>query len=56
MDEARHVEAYELYLGNKLGKEYPCNPELRKLLDHILQPVMFGISHRLPQGVEPQTL
>lgn len=35
-DEARHVEAYELYLNGKLGKVYPCNPELRTLLDHIL--------------------
>ncbi|HYC57200.1 MAG TPA: ferritin-like domain-containing protein [Candidatus Binatia bacterium] len=35
-DEARHVEAYELYLSRKLEKEYPCNPELRTLLDQIL--------------------
>lgn len=35
-DEARHVEAYELYLNNKVEKIYPCNPELRKLLDNIL--------------------
>ncbi len=35
-DEARHVEAYELYLSRKLEMEYPCHPELRKLLDHIL--------------------
>ncbi len=36
-DEARHVEAYELYLRGKLGMEYPCNPELRTLLDQILR-------------------
>ncbi len=35
-DEARHVEAYELYLSRKLEKQYPCNPELRTLLDQIL--------------------
>ncbi|MBI5504319.1 MAG: ferritin-like domain-containing protein [Deltaproteobacteria bacterium] len=35
-DEARHVEAYELYLSTKMQKEYPCNPELRTLLDQIL--------------------
>ena len=35
-DEARHVEVYETYLRSKLGKEYPCHPELRTLLDQIL--------------------
>lgn len=35
-DEARHVEAYEMYLRTKMEKEYPCNPELRTLLDQIL--------------------
>jgi hypothetical protein len=35
-DEARHVEAYEIYLRTKLEREYPCNPELRTLLDQIL--------------------
>lgn len=35
-DEARHVEAYQLYLSTKVEKEYPCNPELRTLLDQIL--------------------
>ncbi len=35
-DEARHVEAYQLYLSQKLEKEYPCNPDLRTLLDQIL--------------------
>jgi hypothetical protein len=35
-DEARHVEAYEIYLRTKLEKQYPCNPELRTLLDQVL--------------------
>lgn len=44
-DEARHVEAYELYLGGKLEKEYPCNPELRKLLDQILTASEWDIKY-----------
>lgn len=44
-DEARHVEAYELYLSNKVEKEYPCNPELRKLLDHILTAKEWDIKY-----------
>jgi hypothetical protein len=44
-DEARHVEAYELYLGNKLQKEYPCNPELRTLLDQILTAKEWDIKY-----------
>ncbi|RMD82374.1 MAG: ferritin-like domain-containing protein [Candidatus Dadabacteria bacterium] len=35
-DEARHVEAYQIYLDTKLEKQYPCHPELRTLLDQIL--------------------
>jgi hypothetical protein len=35
-DEARHVEVYARYLGEKLHKEYPCNPHLKSLLDAIL--------------------
>lgn len=44
-DEARHVEAYELYLANKLGKEYPCHPELRTLLDQILTAKEWDIKY-----------
>jgi len=35
-DEARHVEVYAKYLGEKLQREYPCNPHLKSLLDAIL--------------------
>jgi hypothetical protein len=44
-DEARHVEAYQLYLGNKVEKEYPCNPELRTLLDQILTAKEWDIKY-----------
>jgi hypothetical protein len=36
MDEARHVEVYRRFILEKLGNEYPVNPELKKLLDQIL--------------------
>ncbi len=36
MDEARHVETYDRYLREKIGKEYPINPHLKTLLDQIL--------------------
>jgi hypothetical protein len=35
-DEARHVEVYERYLREKIGRSYPASPQLRKLLDLIL--------------------
>ncbi len=35
-DEARHVEAYDRYLREKLELVYPPSPHLRKLLDLIL--------------------
>lgn len=37
MDEARHVEVYRKYIKEKVGLEYPVNPELKKLLDQVLQ-------------------
>jgi len=36
MDEARHVEVFAKYLGDKLGGGYPVNPHLRILLDDVL--------------------
>ncbi|MFQ5352128.1 MAG: ferritin-like domain-containing protein, partial [Candidatus Binatia bacterium] len=44
-DEARHVEAYEIYLSSKLEKEYPCNPELRTLLDQIISAKEWDIKY-----------
>ena len=45
VDEARHVEVYERYLRTKLGKEYPCHPELRTLLDQILTTSEWDIKY-----------
>ncbi len=36
MDEARHVEAYDRYLREKVGITFPISPHLRSLLDGIL--------------------
>jgi hypothetical protein len=36
MDEARHVEVFSRYVGEKLEWEWPINPHLKKLLDVIL--------------------
>ena len=37
MDEARHVEVYHRYLNEKLEKEWPVNPNLKKMLDVVLK-------------------
>jgi len=37
MDEARHVEVYRRFVQEKLQHEYPVNPQLKKLLDQILE-------------------
>ncbi len=37
IDEARHVEAYERYLREKVELTYPISPHLRVLLDEILK-------------------
>ncbi len=37
MDEARHVEAYDRYLREKVGVTFPISPYLRTLLDEILR-------------------
>ncbi|APR83876.1 Hypothetical protein A7982_09225 [Minicystis rosea] len=36
MDEARHVEAYDRYLREKIGCTFPISPHLQSLLDTIL--------------------
>ncbi len=40
-DEARHVDVYEIYLHSKIENEYPCNPELKTLLNNRLR-ARFG--------------
>jgi hypothetical protein len=37
MDEARHVEAYDRYLRDKVGCTFPISPHLHRLLQSILQ-------------------
>jgi hypothetical protein len=37
MDEARHVEAYDRYLREKIGVVFPISPYLRTLLDEVLK-------------------
>lgn len=37
VDEARHVEAYDRYLREKVGVTFPISPFLRTLLDEILR-------------------
>jgi hypothetical protein len=37
MDEARHVEAYDRYLREKVEMTFPISPHLRTLLDEILR-------------------
>jgi hypothetical protein len=37
MDEARHVEVFARYLRDKLEWEWPINPNLKQLLDMIIQ-------------------
>jgi P-aminobenzoate N-oxygenase AurF len=36
MDEARHVEAYDRYLRDKIGCTFPISPYLKRLLESIL--------------------
>ena len=37
MDEARHVEAYDRYLRDKVGCTFPISPYLKSVLDSVLQ-------------------
>ncbi|MGI9590261.1 MAG: ferritin-like domain-containing protein, partial [Myxococcota bacterium] len=43
MDEARHVEVYRKFILEKLGNQYDVNPELKKLLDQILEDSRWDI-------------
>jgi hypothetical protein len=36
VDEARHLEAFNRYLDEKVGVRYPINPHLRVLLDEVI--------------------
>jgi hypothetical protein len=43
-DEARHVEVYHRYLTEKLGISYEVNPQLRHLLDAIIEDPRWDIT------------
>lgn len=45
MDEARHVEAYERYLREKVELTFPINDHLRELLDEILRESRWDIKY-----------
>ncbi len=45
MDEARHVEVFGRYIDEKLGGGYPLNPQLKRLLDDIINDSRWDITY-----------
>ncbi len=45
MDEARHVEAYDRYLREKIETTFPISPYLRTLLDDILKESRWDLKY-----------
>jgi hypothetical protein len=45
MDEARHVEVFGRYLEEKMGGAYPVNPQLKRLLDDIIEDSRWDITY-----------
>jgi hypothetical protein len=45
VDEARHMETYSRFLGEKLALAYPINPHLRSLLDDVLQDSRWDMTY-----------
>ena len=45
MDEARHVEAYARYLDEKLELTYPCNDNLRQLLEIVIADPRWDVTY-----------
>ena len=45
MDEARHVEVFGRYIDEKLGGGYPVNPQLKRLLDDIINDSRWDITY-----------
>jgi hypothetical protein len=45
MDEARHVEVYDRYLVDKLGRSYPINPYLESLLHDLLTDSRWDVTY-----------
>jgi hypothetical protein len=45
MDEARHVEVFSKYLGEKLSGHYPISPHLELLLDDIIRDSRWDMTY-----------
>src|SRR3546814_12108047 len=45
IDEARHVEAYARYLDEKLELTYPCNDNLRQLLELVIADTRWDVTY-----------
>jgi hypothetical protein len=45
MDEARHVEVFGRYVDEKMGGGYPINPQLKRLLDEIIEDSRWDITY-----------
>lgn len=45
IDEARHVEAYARYLNEKLELTYPCNDNLRQLLELVVADTRWDVTY-----------
>jgi hypothetical protein len=45
MDEARHVEVFGRYIEEKTGGGYPVNPQLKRLLDDIINDSRWDITY-----------
>jgi hypothetical protein len=45
MDEARHVEVFGRYIEEKMGGAYPVNPQLKRLLDDIINDSRWDITY-----------
>jgi hypothetical protein len=45
VDEARHVEVYDRYLHEKLGREYPINPYLAALLHDLMADARWDMTY-----------
>jgi hypothetical protein len=45
MDEARHVEVFGRYVEEKMGGAYPVNPQLKRLLDEIINDSRWDITY-----------
>jgi para-aminobenzoate N-oxygenase AurF len=45
MDEARHVEMYSKYIDDKLELAYPINPDLKALLNEVIQDSRWDMTY-----------